>query len=89
MTFQPFADVALVLLGAAGALALVRVALSRSLADRIVALDLLVVVVVLTIAIDSARADTSAFLDVLIVVALLGFVATTAVARFIERRGAR
>lgn len=89
MSFDPFAFVALSLLGLAGASALIKVIVSESLADRIVALDLLVVVVVLVIAVDSALADTAAFLDVLVVVSLLGFVATTAVARFIERRGAR
>jgi len=87
--FGVFANTALVLLGIAGALAVARTAISSSIADRIIALDLLVVVVVLTIAIDSARSDTAAFLDVLVVVSLLGFVATSAVARFIERRGAR
>ncbi|HSL57560.1 MAG TPA: monovalent cation/H+ antiporter complex subunit F [Acidimicrobiales bacterium] len=87
--FTELAVVAQILLGIAGALAVLRVIMTSSIADRIIALDLLVVVVVLTIAIDSARSDTAAFLDVVVVVSLLGFVATSAVARFIERRGAR
>lgn len=89
MSFETFADVGLVLLALAGALAVSRAVVAPSLPDRIVALDLLVVIVVLAIAVDSARADTAAFLDVLVVVSLLAFIATSAVARFIEQRGAR
>lgn len=71
------------------ALAVVRIVLSSSLADRVVALDLLVVIALIAIAGDAARRGTGDFLDVLVVVALLGFLATVSVARFIERRGAR
>lgn len=58
-----------------------------SVADRVVALDLLLLLVVMGIAVFSIGRDTGLFLDVLIVVSLLGFVGTTTVARFIERRG--
>jgi multicomponent Na+:H+ antiporter subunit F len=72
----------------AGGLALVRVLLpGTSVADRVVALDLLLLFVVMGIAVFSIERDTDAFLDVLIVVSLLGFVGTVTVARFIERRG--
>lgn len=72
----------------AGGLALVRVLLpGTSVADRVVALDLLLLLVVMGIAVFSIERDTGAFLDVLIVVSLLGFVGTVTVARFIERRG--
>lgn len=89
MSFDTLAVVGLALLGVAATGAVVRVGIASSLADRVIALDLLVVIAVMAIAIESARDDTTAFLDDLMVVALLGFVATTAVARFIERRGAR
>ncbi|HWI04697.1 MAG TPA: monovalent cation/H+ antiporter complex subunit F [Acidimicrobiales bacterium] len=72
----------------AGLLCLVRLVRGPSLADRIVALDALLVVIVSGIAIDAARTGEGTYLDVLVVAALLGFVGTVNVARFIERRGA-
>lgn len=71
----------------AGALALARVVRPGTVADRVIALDLVLLIVVLGIALFSVERDTAAFLDVLIVVSLLGFVGTVTVARFIERRG--
>lgn len=59
-----------------------------SLADRIVALDALLIVVVTGIAVQAARTGDGTYLDVLVVAALLGFLGTVTVARFIERRGA-
>jgi multicomponent Na+:H+ antiporter subunit F len=58
-----------------------------SLADRVVALDVFLTVIVTGIAAAAIRSDSALFLDVLVVVSLLGFVATITVARFIERRG--
>jgi multicomponent Na+:H+ antiporter subunit F len=58
-----------------------------SLADRVVALDMLLLIIVLGIAVGAVRADSQLFFDVLVVVSLLGFVGTITVARFIERRG--
>lgn len=72
----------------AGALALARVLRSgATVAERIVALDLVLLIVVMSIGVFSIGRDTGAFLDVLVVVSLLGFVSTITVARFIERRG--
>lgn len=72
----------------AGVLALARVLQpGMSVADRIVALDLVLLIVVMGIAVFSVERDTGVFLDVLVVVSLLGFVGTITVARFIERRG--
>jgi multicomponent Na+:H+ antiporter subunit F len=59
-----------------------------SIADRIVALDSLLVVTVSAIAVQFADTGDGSFLDVLVVAALLGFTGTITVARFIERRGA-
>lgn len=59
-----------------------------SVADRIVALDLLLIITVSGIAVGAIATDSGAFLDVLVVAALLGFLGTVTVARFIERRGA-
>jgi multicomponent Na+:H+ antiporter subunit F len=71
--------------------ALVGAALLRrpSLADRIVALDLLLLILVAGIAVDAAWSADGTFLDVHVVAALLGFVSTVTAARFIEQRGAR
>lgn len=81
-------QVCLGLLFAAGALTLARlVQPGASVADRIVALDLILLFVVMGIAVFSIQRDTGVFLDVLVVVSLLGFVGTVTVARFIERRG--
>ena len=73
----------------AALLCLVRLLRGDSVADRIVALDSLVVVTVSGIAVLSARTGDGTFLDVLVVAALIGFTATVTVARFIEQRGAR
>ncbi|HVL05771.1 MAG TPA: monovalent cation/H+ antiporter complex subunit F [Acidimicrobiales bacterium] len=81
-------SVAFLGIAVAGLLCLVRLVRGPSLADRIVALDALLVVIVSGIAIDAARTGEGTYLDVLVVAALLGFVGTVNVARFIERRGA-
>lgn len=73
----------------AAALVALRLVRSRSLADAIVSLDLLLLVVVNGIAVDAARTGDGTYLDALVVTALLGFVGTLTVARFVERRGAR
>ncbi|MCB1256419.1 MAG: K+/H+ antiporter subunit F [Microthrixaceae bacterium] len=66
---------------------MVRVVIGPSLADRIIALDGLVVTAVAAIVVNSIWRRTDLFLDVALVVAFIGFVGTTAGARFIERRG--
>lgn len=81
-------DVVLALLAVAGGLCVFRLLQGPSLADRIVALDTALVVLVCGIAVFSARRGSGIFLDALVVVALLGFTGTSLVARFIERRGA-
>lgn len=64
-----------------------RAVLGPSLADRVVAVDGLVVTIVAGILCNAIARDESWFLDVAVVVAFIGFVGTTAAARFIERRG--
>ena len=72
----------------AGLVALLRVIQPGvSLADRVVALDLILLIIVLGIAVSAVGTNSAVFLDVLVVVSLLGFVGTVTVARFIERRG--
>lgn len=76
-------------LAVAATLAALRLVRSRSLADAVISLDLLLLMVVSGIAVDAARTGDGTYLDALVVTALLGFVGTVTVARFIERRGAR
>lgn len=80
--------VGLAALAVAAALFFVRLVRGPSLADRIVALDAILVVIVSGIAVQAARTRDGIYLDALVVAALLGFVGTITVARFIERRGA-
>lgn len=77
-----------ILLGVAAVLCLLRLLRGRSLPDRVVGLDTLLVTVVCGIAVYSAKIGSQVFLDAMVVLALLGFTGTALVARFIERRGA-
>jgi multicomponent Na+:H+ antiporter subunit F len=80
--------VCLGILTLAGLLTLTRVVRPGiSLADRVVALDLLLLIIVMGIAVGAIGTRSQLFIDVLVVVALLAFVGTVTVARFIERRG--
>lgn len=80
-------EVALVLVAIAAGCFFARVVVGPSLADRVVALDGLVVTIVAAIILNSIRLDTAWFLDAAVVVAVVGFLGTTAGARFIEGRG--
>lgn len=79
--------VVLVLLGIAAAGFLYRLVAGPSLADRIVATDGLLLIVVSALAVETARRGDDAFVDAIVVVSLLGFVGTSIAARFVERRG--
>jgi len=65
----------------------IRVLRGPTLADRIVALDGLLTVAVLGIAVYAVRTGSAFALDAMVVVAFVGFVGTSVVARYIERRG--
>lgn len=71
------------------ALGFVRVAIGPSLADRVVALDMMTVAIVAFCGLYAIFADEPAFIDVAIVLALVGFLATVALARFAERQRLR
>lgn len=77
-------DWVLIVLVAAFFAGLVRVALGPSLADRAVAADVCLFVVVSGLAVLSLRLGSPVFLDVVLVATLLGFVATVSLARLIE-----
>ena len=79
--------VALVLLALGGFAFLVRAVLGPSLADRLVAVDGLVVTIFMIVVVRSIRHGSDLDLDVALIVAFVGFLSTTAGARFVERRG--
>lgn len=77
---------ALVLAGAAGA---IRIVIGPSLADRVAALDVMLIALMSAIAADAGfRQDTSG-LPLLVVIAIVGFTATVAASRFIEHEAGK
>ena len=82
--FELMAQAALGMLGLSAMLSLWRVVRGPTLPDRVVALDLMGVLVV-AIAVTSAALSGSRFyLDVAIVIALISFVGTVGYARYVE-----
>ena len=75
----------LVILGVA--LAFVRLIIGPTLPDRVVALDMMTVLIVSFCGVYAIVSGDTAFVDVAIVLALVGFLATVALARYVERRG--
>ena len=87
MTMMDFAILlgfALVILGVT--LAAVRLFIGPTLADRIVALDMMTVQLVAFGGLAALQSRSAAFLDVAVVLALVGFLATVCLARYLERR---
>lgn len=79
--------IALGLLALAALLCVIRLLIGRGLADRIVALDSLLLMVVSGLAVQAAITGEDTYLDAMVVSALLAFTGTSMVANFIERRG--
>ena len=77
----------LVMLGVVGGF--IRLVKGPSLPDRVVALDMMTVLIVSFCGLYAILAQDAAFVDVAIVLALIGFLATVALARFVERRQQR
>lgn len=75
------------LLAVAIVLALVRLVRGPERADRIVALDLISVLIVSFLAVFALYQDEPAYLDVAIAYALVAFLGTVALARYLERSG--
>jgi multicomponent Na+:H+ antiporter subunit F len=77
--------VALGMLAIAAALSFIRVIKGPTLPDRVIAVDLVGVLMVCLLVVTAGATAQQAFLDVGIVVALISFVGTVAYARYIER----
>lgn len=78
------ASLLLILVGMA--VAMIRVVIGPSLADRVVALDMMTVTIISFCGVYAVFMDEPSFLDVALVLALVGFLATVALARYAERR---
>ena len=70
-------------------LAFVRLVRGPTLADRVVALDLVTMILVVLLTLAAVGFDDGAYLDAAIALALVGFLATVAFARFIDRANAK
>ncbi len=82
---ETVAPLALTILGVAILITVVRLIKGPSLPDRVVAMDLLGVLVVGMIVVLAGSSGVQATLDAAIVIALIGFVATVAYATYVER----
>lgn len=78
-----------VMLAVSGLACLGRLVWGPSLADRVIALDALLVAVAVAIGVWTAGTGDGTYITALLVVALVAFIGTTTVARFIEKRGSR
>jgi multicomponent Na+:H+ antiporter subunit F len=78
--------ITLCILVVAMAIVVVRLARGPSLADRVVALDVLAAVAIGFIATYVVGTGATALLDAALVLALVAFMATVAFAQFVERR---
>jgi multicomponent Na+:H+ antiporter subunit F len=79
-------SIALVLLGIALMLSIIRIAVGPTLADRVLALDLLTTLVMGFIGALAIRTGLTLYIDIAISLALLGFLATVALARYVASR---
>jgi multicomponent Na+:H+ antiporter subunit F len=77
--------VALTMVAVATGLTFVRLAKGPTLPDRVIAIDLIGVLLVCLLVLMGGITAQQAFLDVAMVVALISFVGTVAYARYIER----
>jgi len=78
-------NVVLVVLTIAALPVAYRLVKGPTMADRVVSLDLGLIIAVASIAVGAARTGSGIFLDALLVTALLGFVGTMVAARFVEQ----
>jgi multicomponent Na+:H+ antiporter subunit F len=77
--------IALTMLALAAGLTFVRLVKGPTLPDRVIAIDLIGVLMVCLLVVMAGLTAQAAFLDVAMVIALISFVGTVAYARYIER----
>ena len=78
--------IALILLGLALLVSVVRIIIGPTLGDRVLALDLMTVIAMGFVGAIAIRTGQMLYLDIAIALALLGFLATIALARYILTR---
>jgi multicomponent Na+:H+ antiporter subunit F len=78
-------EVALAMLALGAMLAFVRLMRGPTLPDRVIAIDLIGVLIVCTLVVVASTNAMAVFLDVAIFIALISFVGTVAYARYVER----
>jgi multisubunit Na+/H+ antiporter MnhF subunit len=64
-----------------------RIARGPTIADRAIALDVLLLVALSIVALASARTLETAYIDLLVIAAVVSFVATVSIARYVDARG--
>ena len=78
-------EIALAMLALGAIFAFARLMRGPTLPDRVIAIDLIGVLIVCTLVVIAAGNGGAVFLDVALFIALISFVGTVAYARFIER----
>jgi multicomponent Na+:H+ antiporter subunit F len=81
-------SVVLVMLSVSGLLTLVRLMRGPDTLDRIVALDVFVILIVAAAAVHIAYYEDGTTIPLILAVALLGFVGSASAIRLVERKGA-
>ncbi|WP_194974645.1 cation:proton antiporter [Aquiflexum lacus] len=74
------------ILGLSVILVFIRFVKGPSLADRVIALDMLILISICIIAVYSIMFNQSTFLDIAMLFALIAFLSTTAYAFYLEKR---
>ena len=77
--------IASAMLAVAAGITFIRLLKGPTLPDRVIAIDLIGVLMVCILVVTAAATHQQAFLDVAMVVALISFVGTVAYSRYIER----
>ena len=80
-----FLQLAALLIAGSVLLCVVRLALGRTLVDRVAAIDMLTIVSISMIALYAHVAGRSIYIDVALVYGVLSFLAVVAMARYLER----
>ena len=80
-----FHEVALAMLALGAILAFGRLVRGPTLPDRVIAIDLIGVLIVCTLVVVASDAGGVLFLDVAMFIALISFIGTVAYARYVER----
>jgi multicomponent Na+:H+ antiporter subunit F len=78
-------EIALAMLTLAAIFAFVRLMRGPTLPDRVIAIDLIGVLIVCTLVVVASVDGAAVFLDVALFIALISFVGTVAYARYVER----